>query len=158
MKCYDEWWLPKDMENMGYLFEYCDKYCKVLYNIQIDKIKLLTAFMCSEFRKEMEEGHPKFLSQAAKDSLVQWLNVDYDGDISAFKTRTKEKYAENQMYWIGWMYGYIHFRTKLPSKEIVKELPITEMLQHYYLGHEMSKQVYFDRISNRFSESDRKMG
>ena len=36
MKCYDDWWLAKDMENMGYLFEYCDKYCKEIYGVNID--------------------------------------------------------------------------------------------------------------------------
>ena len=28
LSCYDEFWLNKDMENMGYFFEYCDEYCK----------------------------------------------------------------------------------------------------------------------------------
>ena len=152
MKCYDDWWLAKDMENMGYLFEYCDKYCKEIYGVNIDKIKLLTVFMCSDFRKEMEVGHPKFLSQAAKDSLVQWLRVDYNNNLSLFVNRNKKKvdYADKQFYWIGWIYGYIHFMTKLPSEEIVKKLPITEMLQHYYLGHEVSKQTYYSKIAERF--------
>ena len=26
--CYDQFWLKKDMENMGYLFEFCDQYCR----------------------------------------------------------------------------------------------------------------------------------
>ena len=30
LTCYDEFWLSKDMENMGYFFEYCDEYCKEL--------------------------------------------------------------------------------------------------------------------------------
>ncbi len=28
LTCYDEFWLNKDMENMGYFFEYCGKYCQ----------------------------------------------------------------------------------------------------------------------------------
>ena len=100
----------------------------------------------------MEVGHPKFLSQAAKDSLVQWLRVDYNNNLSLFVNRSKKKvdYADKQFYWIGWIYGYIHFMTKLPSEEIVKKLPITEMLQHYYLGHEVSKQTYYSKIAERF--------
>ena len=33
---YDKFWLYKDMENMGYIFEYCDKYCKQLFNKDIE--------------------------------------------------------------------------------------------------------------------------
>ena len=151
MRCYDKWWLPKDMENMGYLFEYCDAYCKELYGIDIDKIKLLTAFMNSRFRRAMETGHPKFLSQSAKDSLRQWVEVDYYDDLSEFESHDEEYYDDNQFYWIGWCYAYIHYKTKLSSRMIVKRLPIIDMLNNYYLGHEMSKEVYFMHVRDTVS-------
>ena len=150
MACYDEWWLRKDMENMGFLFEYCDKYCRELYGVDIDKKVLLTAFMNSRFRKEMEEGHPKFLSQAAKDSLRQWINVDYEGDLSGFRyTGDEESYNYHQFYWIGWIYAYIHFRSKHSSRDIIAAIPIDEMLEQYYLCHEMDRRVYYNRIEGR---------
>ena len=45
MDCYDEWWLPRDMENMSYIFEYCDSYCKQLYGLEIDKNIFLNSFV-----------------------------------------------------------------------------------------------------------------
>ena len=39
MRSYDKWWLNKDMENMGFFFEYCDKYCLEMYGVRIDKAK-----------------------------------------------------------------------------------------------------------------------
>ena len=149
MRSYDKWWLPKDMENMGFLFEYCDKYCLELYNIKINKIKLLTAFMKSRFRRQMELGHPRLLSQSAKDSLRQWIEVDYDSNLSEFVEYESEEpnceYEYNQFYWVGWIYAYLHYRTGLSSKTIVSRLPIEEMLNHYHLGHEMSKEAYYVR-------------
>ena len=150
MRCYDKWWLSKDMDNMGYLFEYCDEYCKELYGIDIDKIKLLTGFMNSRFRRLMEIGHPKFLSQSARDSLRQWIQVDYNNNLNKFKLRgIKNEYNHNQFYWIGWTYAYIHYKTKLSSRTIIHRLPIKKMLMNYNLGHEMSKEVFYSHIQNQ---------
>ena len=46
--CYDEFWLNKDMENMGYFFEYCDKYCKEILEDNtfiLDKERFIEAFI-----------------------------------------------------------------------------------------------------------------
>ena len=135
---------------MGYLFEYCDKYCRELYGVNIDKIKLLTAFMNSDFRREMEQGHPKFLSQSARDSLMQWISADYGNNLEEFETHIdQDEYRENQFYWVGWIYAYIHYRTRRSSRRIVSRLPIEQMLNNYYFGHEMSKETYFARIEDK---------
>lgn len=147
-RSYDKWWLKKDMENMGFLFEYCDRYCEELFGIYIDKIELLTAFMNSKYRRVMELGHPRLLSQSAKDSLRQWICIEYNNDLSPFKRKgsARNDYIHNQFYWIGWMYAYLHFKTALSSKTIIRRLPIEEMLEQYYLGHEMSKEAYYARV------------
>ncbi len=161
MRSYDKWWLPKDMENMGFFFEYCDKYCLDIYEVNIDKVKFLTAFMNSNFRRVMELGHPRLLSQSAKDSLVQWIETDYAGNLSKFsdvKSRKRaHKYSHNQFYWVGWMYAYLHYKTGLSSKTIVTRLPIDVMLEHYYLGHEMSKEAYFARAGQKLDFGKKKL-
>lgn len=50
------------------------------------------------------------------------------------------------------MYAYLHFRKDILSSELVKILPIELMLEHYYLGHEMSKEVYFEHIKHIFEK------
>lgn len=151
--CYDKWWLRKDMENMGYIFEYCDKYCKSLFGVDIDKLKFLNAFMVSNLRLEMETGHERLLSQSGHDSVRMFVEVDCDNDINQFKVTkdTVNDYRDYQLYWVGWMYAYLHFRKDILSSELVKILPIELMLEHYYLGHEMSKEVYFEHIKHVFN-------
>ena len=152
--CYNEWWLRVDMENMAYLFEYCDKYCKQLFNIEIDKLKFLNAFMTSRFRYTMETGHERLLSQSAIDSVKMFGNVDCDGDLRPFKKdkNTSHNYVYHQMYWVGWMYAYLHFKEDILSADLVKILPIETMLEHYYLGHEMDKEVYYKHIKDVFNK------
>lgn len=149
--CYDKWWLRKDMENMGYIFEYCDKYIREIYGVEINKLKYLNAFMNSIFRKEMEGGHPKFLSQAARESVEDFIEYEYDNNPKEFIGNSDREFKYNQLYWVGWMYAYIHFREKLSSKEIIKIIPIEEMLDLYYLGHEMSKEVFYEKVKQRFN-------
>lgn len=152
VNCYDEWWLRKDMENMGYIFEYCDKYCKDLFNVKIDKKKFLNAFMVSRFRYTMETGHERMLSQAGRDSVKMFVNVDCDGDATQFavKEGIQQDYCYRQFYWVGWMYAYLHFREDILSSDLVKILPLDMMLEHYYLGHERSKESYYRSIKHLF--------
>ena len=145
MICYDDWWLPRDLENMGYIFEYCDKYCKELFDVEIDKYKFLDTFMRSELRKQMESGHPMLLSQSGRDTVRKFVLVDLDGNLDIYKGKS-QNIIENQWYWVGWIYAYIHYKSKLSSKKIVNKLPLKKMLKMYYLGHEQSKETFYDRL------------
>lgn len=76
--------------------------------------------------------------------------MDCNGDCAKFERHGRKKnFTHYQLYWIGWIYAYINFRTKLPSKEIVSKLRLERMLNDYYLGHEMAKEVYFDKIKDQ---------
>ena len=51
---YDDFWLGKDMENMGHMFEYCDKFSREVYHKKyFYKLKFIKNFMKSNIRKEM---------------------------------------------------------------------------------------------------------
>lgn len=152
--CYDEFWLPSDLENMGYIFEYCDYFCKKLFDTNIDKIKFLTDFMKSKCRHEMEIGHPQLLSQAAEDTVEDYVKVDLNTvNLKKYASnKNYDDYAENQFYWVGMMYAYIHYMTKKPSKWIVEKMPIESMLEEYYTGHQMSEDAYFNKIKDYISK------
>ena len=149
--CYDEFWLKKDMENLGYIFEFCDEYCKKLFGVWVDKIPFLDEFMRSRMGVLMELGHPRFVSQAAISTLETYVEVDYNSDLSKFKILSQRKHKEFQFYWAGSVYAYIHFQTKLSSLDIVNILPIEQLLTQYYpAGHCTSIEGFYDRISGMF--------
>lgn len=82
--CYDKWWLSKDMENMGYIFEYCEDYCHDLFNINISPESFIKEFMNSVCRREMETGHLKLLSQSALDTVEDFVTLELKQDYSKF--------------------------------------------------------------------------
>lgn len=150
---YDKWWLSKDMQNMGYIFEYCDEYCKDLYEVNIDKKKFLNKFMRAEIRYKMETGHPRLLSQAAKNSVEKFVTVDCDNDISDLVGGTNvNEYSIDQFYWVGWMYAYLHYEEDVLSKDLISILHLDTMLEHYHLGHEVSLENYHDRVRELFKK------
>ena len=155
--CYDEFWLGKDMENMGYFFEYCGDYCKEILEdstFELDKEKFAESFMRSDCRALMEIGHPTLLSQAAYDTARKFIEVDNSNDIESFRLRGKQpEYKYMQLYWAGWMYAYIHFMSKERSKVIIEKLPLKEILIDYKIGHEISKEAYYRKVAFLFDKT-----
>lgn len=156
LTCYDEFWLSKDMENMGYFFEYCDGYCKEILDdndFTLDKEKFIEAFMKSDCRALMEIGHPTLLSQAAYDTVKKFIEIDNKNDIEEFRLKGKPTdYKPMQLYWAGWMYAYIHFMSRERSKTIIEKLPLKEILLDYKTSHEMSKEAYYRKTEHLFSD------
>ncbi len=156
--CYDEFWLSKDMENMGYFFEYCGDYCKEILNdsaFELDKERFIESFMKSDCRALMEIGHPTLLSQAAYDTVRKFIEVDNGNDIESFRLREKQPtYRHMQLYWVGWMYAYIHFISKERSKIIIEKLPLKEMILDYKVGHEISKEAYYRKVAYLFEQRE----
>lgn len=156
---YYDYWLSKDMENMGYLFEYCDTFCHQYLEKQgettllckyVDRDKFLNTFMCSKMRLEMEDNHPKLLSQAAIDSFFLYIEVDCKGDIEQFLTDTEPaSLPKNMYYWVGWAYSYIHHQADIHFKDLVSLLPLNYMLENYHVGHEMDISIFYDKVKER---------
>lgn len=148
---YDKWWLRKDMENMGYIFEYCAKYCKQSFGTKINTEMFLTDFMKANIRYEMETGNVQLLSESGRDTVEKFVKIDLDGNLEKYKVDKLKAYRVNEMYWIGWMYAYIHYEMDMLSAEIIKRLPISRMRKDYKLGHEMSKEVYLKHIKEEIT-------
>lgn len=147
---YDDFWLGKDMENMGHMFEYCDKFSREVYHKKyFYKLKFIKNFMKSNIRKEMEDNHPRLLSQSARDSFIKYIEVDCDGNIEQYidkQASSKEDYVDHQLYWVGWAYAYIHHNADIPFAELIEKIPIETMLDWYYAGHEMNISVFYERV------------
>ncbi len=150
--CYDIVYLWEDMENMGDMFEYCNKFIKDKFGVEIDEIKFLTAYMKSLNREAMEQGHPRLCSQAPESTLHMFVTIDLEGNLEAFK-RTEEYYfEESQLYWVGWIYAFLHYEEDIKSKDLVEILTIEDMLDFYITGHQMAESTFYNRIKWKFEK------
>ena len=84
--CYDEFWLNKDMENMGYFFEYCDKYCKEILEDNtfiLDKERFIEAFRLKGGQSEYKHmqlcwtgrmyAYIHFMSKVCSKTIIEKL-------------------------------------------------------------------------------------
>ena len=144
---YDESWLVTDSRNLGFLFQQCDIAVREHYGIELDIEKFLTAFMHSNVRKKMEAGNPRLLSQSYIDTIICFIEVDCDEDVTQFELEnTLPTYFPFERLWIGRMYPKIAYRYGLESETVIRLLPFDEMRAHFRIGHEISEASYLDSL------------
>lgn len=146
---YDKFWLSEDMDSMGILFEWSDCIAQEHHGFTgvFDRLRLAEDFMNSRLRSVMERGHPGLLSESVEDLFERYVNVDCNGDLSRYRaTEEPPKLHEYQMYWVGQAYAYIHYEADMPSCELIKKLPLKDMLHFYITGHQSTFENFYDRI------------
>lgn len=141
---YFEDYLEQDMKNQGYLLEHILEICK-----GIDLEWFIETFMTGLTRSQLDEAHPKLINEAAEDLFDHFIFFDLGEDKSKIRRRDRSyNFSENELYWIGWMYAYIQYEADMSSKRVYEAIPFRKMLSLYKLGHEMSKEAFFDKIKN----------
>ena len=128
--------LKKDMQDLGFIFEYCDYYCKSVYQKDIDTAKFLTAFMKSGVRYGMEACQPLHLDSNGYEAMRMFIDNVYDRDLSPFAYDKYEahdgfRFSKPQLNWAGSMYAFLHYNTKKSSKRLVDTYPVEDMLNSY---------------------------
>ncbi len=147
---YNRLYLWDDMQKMGYMFDNCKKMIDNLFGVEVDEIKFLTAYMGSLNREAMEQGEPRLCSQATETTLEMFVNINLKGDLGPFIGSTDYDFEDKQMYWVGYMYAYLHYHEDIKSRDLVKILPIEDMLHLYITGHQMSESAVYNRIKWKF--------
>lgn len=152
---YDEFWLPRDARNMGFLFEYCDKVMKDLYHIDIDVERFLTAFVKSNVRRKMELGNPRLLSQSYIDTIECFITIDCGGKFEQFKATSFTKtftFEPLQRMWMGRIFTKIAYHHNLSSAEVIDVLSFSGFYEHYHIGHEINEAAYLDSVQHIFEK------
>lgn len=148
---YDKFWLGEDMMTMGNMFEYSDKFAKERHGFvgEFDRIKFANVFMLSNLRSVMEVGHPGLLSEAVQDVYWRYVNVDCKGSLEQFRATTPPLILhKHQLYWIGQAYAYIHYEADITSRDLIKKLPLEEMLHFYITGHQIDFSNFYERVKD----------
>lgn len=150
---YDLFWLGEDMQTMGNLFEYSHLYAKNLCGFvgEFDRLKFAESLMTSGIRREMDWGHPKLLSESIEEVFLNYYEVDLGSSLEQFRaTEPQPDLYENQMYWAGEAYAYIHYHADMLSKDVFARMPLKVMLHYYITGHQLEFCDFYDRVKEAF--------
>jgi hypothetical protein len=61
-------------------------------------------------------------------------------------TKNSKHYDGDAMYWVGYMYRYIHLRLGISSDTIYRSLPLKDMLIFYVGMHTQDEEFFLDVI------------
>lgn len=150
LNSYDEFWLSNDMQILGLILENSAVYARECYSFEgnFDRLNFACDFLNSELRKLMDLGHPKYLSQASIETFSSFVDVDCLGDLSKYCTDEIDTLFENQLDWAGRMYAFIHYQKDILTKELLKVIPLEQMLHMYITGHQMTFTTFYERIKD----------
>lgn len=109
-----------------------------------DDDDFIQQYMNSEFcNKKMDASYSWFQLMNAAYNMSYLLD-----EIDPIKSNMH--YDLDTIAWVGWMYRYIQLRLEIPSREIYKTLPLSDMLL-YYKGMRTEDAEYFiEHIQKKF--------
>lgn len=97
-------------------------------------------FMNSQLARRMDLGG--FLFEACDVSrAIEEINEEF-GD----STYGKEKYSENELYWIGYLYRYWAYTYQKTSKQLYRMTKPKELRELYYPYHSLDPAQAIERI------------
>lgn len=149
--CYEgNLYYADDKKRLAILFEHCGEFALQYYGKKLTVALFVERFMTSEFRSIMDLGHPAYHSQAAVDTFREFVAVE--GGIDQFyQYDDSGDYVYHELFWVGQMYAYAHFKTRKSSRFLWHRLPLSSMRYYYVTGHQISLANAFDRIKDAFS-------
>lgn len=92
----------------------------------INSVEFIKVFMKSATAKALDSTYNR-MQWAGEEYLLEEV-INEAGD--RFE-KPSELYAEELIYWIGYIYRYWHYVTGESSKEIYKQAPVKVMKQNY---------------------------
>lgn len=107
----------------------------------------LRRFMNSAVAKRMDEG--SFLFEAGSEkSVIDELNNEFGksdyGNV---------KYAENELYWMGYLYRYWCYTYEKTSKQVYKIIKPSELRSLFFPYHSLDTGAAIERISEAKNQS-----
>ena len=107
----------------------------------ISSAEFIKVFMKSATAKALDSTYNR-MQWAGEEYLLEEV-IDEAGD--RFE-KPREVYAEELIYWIGYIYRYWHYVTGEYSKEIYKQAPVKVIKQNYVRLYMMTPEEVIDLL------------
>ncbi|MDO4523177.1 MAG: hypothetical protein Q4B57_08550, partial [Eubacteriales bacterium] len=131
-------YIKDDMERMGTMLEYSDYYSYDYAGVKTSRYLYAKMFLNSLTREAMDGCHPYLLSANPYEVYVSYVEDVLKGSIDSFVGEDLYKGCIDVYKWVGMFYAYIHGRTGMLTKDIVRLLNIDSTLEYFSIGHQMS--------------------
>lgn len=141
---YDKIYLEKARVSLGRMLDFA------VYDLKYDITFFFNMFISSGLAKRFEDGESSILTGKSGIELA-YAVLDYTN------VNIHPKYSSNRSpeYWAGWSLAYYQWQTALSFSEIIKYIPIKDIVSMYSKYHEMDIRQFVDEM-NRLYNSGKK--
>lgn len=151
--------INEDMQAMGKLFAYSDRYARKLCGFEgrFDNIKFAEALLTSGMHSELDHRWLIDICESAEDVFMRYYEGYCEKSLEQFRAIKSQPAPDiNRLYWIGQVYTYIHHSTDMPYKDMLAHMPLKEMMTYYDTGHKLDICIFCDSINKMFTGCKKK--
>ena len=132
---YDELYLSQVVETQGKFFE-------KLQDIEpgIDSGKMIEAYLRSDLRRQLDEGHAFFLTLDDEQLKRRFLG-------SGYVPEPGEPLRGFMPNWIGRFYAYAQWHLNVPSACLVERLSVENLTSRYPGAHDLDLRLAVEKLT-----------
>ena len=136
---YDSLYLDKARKTLAQMLDYA------VYDLNYDIAAFFDLFISSGIASLFEKGDANILAGRSGIELV-WEILDRSGLTNDRMSPTAVS-DRSEEYWTGWALAYYQWETAISFADIVRCVPIKEILLLYHPYHEMDIRQFTDRMN-----------
>ena len=142
---YDQVYLDKARVVLGRMLDFA------VYDLNYDITEFFNMFLDSGLAARFEKGdYAVIVGISGVELAYQVLELTTGNTARIKPTYTVDRSEE---YWAGWALAYYQWETALRFEEIVRHVPIAEIVKLYSPYHEMDIRQFCDKMDERYRAS-----
>lgn len=142
---YDQVYLDKARVVLGRMLDFA------VYDLNYDITEFFNMFLDSGLAARFEKGdYAVIVGMSGVELAYQVLELTTGNTERIKPTYTVDRSEE---YWTGWALAYYQWETALRFEEIVRHVPIAEIVKLYSPYHEMDIRQFCDKMDERYRAS-----
>lgn len=142
---YDKIYLDKARVVLGRMLDFA------VYDLNYDITEFFNMFLASGLAARFEKGdYAIIVGMSGVELAYQVLELTTGNTERIKPTYTVDRSEE---YWAGWALAYYQWETALRFEEIIRYIPIAEIVKLYSPYHEMDIRQFCDKMDERYRAS-----
>ena len=142
---YDKSYLEKARSSLGRMLDFA------VYDLKVDIKEFFDRFIVSGIANAFEIGDSKTIAGKSGVEIAYEVMEKTGEDVRNIKPRYTANRSEE--YWTGWALAYYQWKTSLSFSEIVRCIPIDQIMSMYSPYHEMDIRHFADKMSELYYQA-----
>lgn len=144
IRAYEESYLSDAVRNLSAAFDYAINVCK------LDVEEFSSMFLSSRLSKEFELGNPYVISGTSGVELINKIIKEIYPNFEAPEYIIPM--SKSKEYWAGYYLAQYQWYTARSFSDIFRKIPLTEIIDMYYIYHELDISHFIDELNKRYKD------